>query len=179
MPQEHACCACVDRLNQENARLTQDVETRRSLGRIDQQRIASIGYERDQLRAENTRLTDMNRHLGEELHDAASAERRILGEGATRLNQLRAHVAALVKELRSTCTTLRAWGGQDTLVTKSADELLNAPDLAALLAREQARERVVEAAREMRENFPDPPYQDWEQALVDALAALDAGEQTP
>jgi len=45
--------------------------------------------------------------------------------------------------------------------------------------REAAREAVVEAAREVRENFPDPPYQDWEQALVDALAALDAARGKP
>jgi hypothetical protein len=117
---------------------------------------------------------------------------------------LRAHVAALVKVIHD---TLRGWphlaiGGAAHIALQQA---LDAPDLAALLAREQARERELHALRRFKAAYdvcdshrgafsctdahdlrclkargrPDAACECGRDELDAAGAALDAGEQTP
>jgi hypothetical protein len=98
-------------------------------------------------------------------------------EQQERIAALEAHVAALVKVASDAREYIRrvfmiARVGGSAQVLDSLDALLDAPDIAALVREREWLERVAKAAQEVRENFPDPPYQDWEQGLI---AALDAG----
>jgi len=111
------------------------------------------------LREENARLTER-------------AERLLLEASTARLDRdhLRAHVAALVHELRHAHGQLQRYVYRDERC-RQREEVLNRPDLAALAAAAQAREAVVKAVRE--EVLADAHAEDWP-ACAAAIAALDA-----
>lgn len=92
--------------------------------------------------------------------------------------QLRARVAALVRGIRlassTSCNSIPEFRRQ-------LRHLLDAPDLAALVAREQATEAVVDAARDVAEWVAAVLTSDIRRMakLRDALRALDAAETEP
>jgi uncharacterized protein YqgV (UPF0045/DUF77 family) len=120
-------------------------------------------------------MSDENAIVKRAARELREEHARLLGEYNAMgcdVERLRAHVAALVREWK------RLLAGDDAAKVSVALYVNDNPDLAALAAEAQAREAVVEAAREMAANIGDPPYQDWERDLLDALAALDAARGT-
>jgi hypothetical protein len=157
------CCACVSRLTEDNARLTSTLAM--TVGRLGGE---VEGHET--ARHNFLQRIDALRLMEEEVHHAHAA----MARDADVISYLRAHVAALVKAGRDIVEDCTKRGVCDVTLLSG---LLDAPDLAALVARAQQRDAVIAAAREVRENFPDRGlYQDWEQALIEALAALDTKE---
>lgn len=113
-------------LREENVRLTADL-------RAHLRRASSAEIERDRLRAQGAALREENTRLTHRaLFDEAAAKK--LNTCLEEINRLRAQGAALV---RAAANAIRDEGTWETLA-----DLLIAPDLADLVAREQAREKA-------------------------------------
>jgi hypothetical protein len=134
------------------------------------------------LRAENARWEKRHGEMYEDWKATTNECARLRAHVAALLTGrddevdcLRAHVAALVQALETAITALGMdAGGYTATFWRKVKAPLDAPDLAALGAREQARDAVIAAAREIFNNLPDGPHQEWEVPLADALDALDA-----
>ena len=138
------------------------------------------------LREENARLKDNQLDLG--VGEWIEQEKLV-----AECLRLRAHVAALVRELwplvEREDERHRIWAIIGTVAFERIKQLLDAPDLAALVAREQARDAVVEAAErecaaeclpESRERSHALSNARWDRRrAIAALRAPDAAEGKP
>ena len=152
------------------------------------------------LREENAREREAHLHWKAEAHrlteerDDLATEMDIRQIAArVKISDLRAHVAALVAVVLAEHPPVDGDPALDCLYHGQQcpfHRVIHAPDLAALVAREQAREKVVKAARAWVASWEDDapvhdgldvptadPYESAELITTrDALAALDAVE---
>jgi hypothetical protein len=166
----------VDRLREENARLTSTLAMTvgRLGGKVEGHETARHNF---------LQRIDALRLMEEEVHHAHAA----MARDADVISYLRAHVAALVQGINDVALGLgfqSSVAAQDAYVKLRA--LLDAPDVAALVARAEKEQAVIAAARaflhEADVNFdlddPTSPMHAVTEQLEEALAALDTKEPT-